>query len=76
MRNWKPVDWVMVALTVTVCLAAILGAGASIFRPFTFESEEARVRFAAFMGAMLSIVSMWVGSKVGHKPPDDPPSDS
>lgn len=64
-RVWTPVDFIVAGLTVTIC-AAILG---TLFIAGEREDVEEghSKQFVALLSAVISIISMYVGSRLQAK---------
>ena len=64
MKAWKPVDLIVTVIACSLCAGMVLVIVARLFIGGATDEATAG-RIAAFIGAMTSIVSMYVGSRVG-----------
>lgn len=63
MSKWQPVDFVVMAITVTIS-ALVMAVIASRFVALEPMEDAAGERFAGMLGGLISIISLYVGSQL------------
>jgi hypothetical protein len=71
-RKWEPVDVVCAGIALTVCGILLAGAVSSMIAPDIWTQNDSDV-FAAALGAMISVVTLWVGNHFGRRANKRPP---
>lgn len=70
-NNWKPVDWVVVALTVSI-VAGITVAVVGVNIRGDWNQERGEL-IASTIAGILAIISMYVGASIQRKRDKDDP---
>lgn len=65
MREWEPVDWIVIAFAAVLSAVAIMVVGSLIYSEKRLEESEAD-RIMSFLLALCNIVSLYIGLKMGH----------
>ena len=73
MSKWEAIEWIMVFIMGSLCFSLLVAVVGHAIRGTSMDAEQGE-RVQGIILAMLAIVSLWVGSKVGvgrNKPPPD-----
>lgn len=63
LKSWKPVDWVVVILTLAISSGVIIAVSSPIIRGEELSPEAVKA-VASGAGACISIISMYVGASI------------
>lgn len=74
MRKWKPVDWIALIFTLTICIGFLISISIPAVRGVPMSDLKAKIIHNLFT-AMISVVSLFIGAKIGYRRGGKPEKD-
>jgi len=71
MKKWQPVDVIITLLTLLICFIFSSLALTPLIRGTEFSEDKAAL-MAGLLGSILSIIALYVGTKINGSSPNEP----
>jgi len=66
MKNWRPVDFMVAAITVAVCFTVVGSAAMPLLDFRSIDVAKSKL-LSGVVGSMVSIISLYVGASIQEK---------